>query len=143
MTPRARRIGGLLGCALLALAGCSSPPFSPFARCEGECPLPPTIKPVANWVHPASGGQIRRTDVLHVTASDNIRIAHVEFFWEGIKVHAGVVAGAPYTVPWDGYPGVNLGGYTDGTPVNFMAIATDVEGNADTTYVTAVFETSP
>jgi hypothetical protein len=127
---------------LSILAACGDGPFAPAARCEVDCPLPPTVKPVANWVHPASNAFIRRTDVLHVTATDNIRVAYVEFYWEGIKVHAGVVAGAPYTVLWDGHPGVNLGGYSHGNLINFRAIATDVEGNADTTDVTARFDTS-
>src|SRR5688572_25045292 len=108
MTPRVRRIGGLLGCALLTVAGCSAPPFEPFARCD-SCPIPGTVGPVGNWVFPQELDWVRATDILHLSATDDIRVAHVEFYWVGMKVHAGVVAAPPYTVPFTGYPGINLG----------------------------------
>ncbi len=126
----------------LVTSGCSSPSFAPFERCEVDCPLPPTVGPVANWVFPGPGAPVRATDVLHVTAVDDLGIAHVEIYWEGLKVHAGVIAGAPYTAPWLGLPTITVN-YTDGDPVNFMAIATDMEGNADTVFVTAQFEADP
>jgi len=128
--------------ALLLTGGCGSAPFAPFAQCD-SCPLPETDPPVGTFLFPQELEFVRATDFLHVTATDDIRVAHVEIFWVGLKVHTGVIATPPFAAQFEGHPGINLGMVKDSAPLYFSALVTDVEGNVDTVEVIARFDRFP
>jgi hypothetical protein len=120
---------------LILLGSCSQGSFSPLGRCEVDCPLPPTVPPVITWVQPTPGAVVGRTSDLVVSATDNVGVERVEFYYSvlGFKLHPGSVGAAPYRAV--------LGKYFDGfpdpaAPIFVYAVAWDLEGNSDTATIT-------
>ena len=131
---------------LVALLGCGAPPFKPPAFCD-SCPLPPTTPPVVRFIAPSPGDTITRSYTLIVAATDDKQVTGVEFFRslgdptgaDWIKLQPGLIAASPYTLDLSRYP--------DSLPttkefIHLLAVAHDVEGNADTADVTVYFDAS-
>lgn len=97
--------------------------------CIEGCPLPGTIPPVVTWVRPSPGGRVTVESELLVSATDDIQVTHVDFFYYGHRLLPATVAAPPYRII--------LGQYFHdwpvvGGPMTLTAIGWDVEGNADT-----------
>lgn len=141
------RIVGRWAPLLAALLGCERPPFSAPGACD-SCPPPPTKPPVVHFVSPLNGGQIDRSSLLTVSATDDKQVTGVEFYRaagdptnnDWIKLHPGQITAAPWVL--------DLSRYQDSLPtsIDFIylhAIAHDIEGNADTDVVFVKFNWTP
>lgn len=131
--PRPSILGGTF--ALLLAGGCAGEPFAPPAAC-GECPLPATVPPKVSFIVPSPGGTVNETTSLTAVATDDRKVAGVQFYYSWIKLH-------PYTIDAGPYQRV-LGQYFHGFPICpadilLEVVARDVEGNADTAQVAAHF----
>ena len=63
------------------------------------CPPPDTTPPTVSITSPASGATVSGTITVTANASDNVAVADVQFFLDGVAGPDDTTA--PYSVPWD------------------------------------------
>ena len=123
---------------LLPLLACGGAEFSEQPYCHSDCDLPHTDPPSVHFVSPSPGDTFFLTTVLVAAATDDKGIDHVQF-----DFHDGVdwipLTPAPLQAPpWT----VEFGRYADtvrlhvNVQLEVRAIAVDIEGNADTAFIT-------
>jgi hypothetical protein len=83
-----------------------------------------TTAPVVALTSPAVGATVSGSVILTASATDNVAIASVQFFVDGVAVGAAIVEG-PYEVSWSTL-GVDNGSHT------VTAVARDAAGNQTT-----------
>jgi hypothetical protein len=86
--------------------------------------VPDTTPPTVTLTAPLANAQVGGSTVLTATASDNVGVAQVEFFLDGVS-SLGVASAMPWTTTFD-FSGVSAGVHT------LTAKATDAAGNAAT-----------
>ena len=87
------------------------------------CPRPDTTPPTVSITSPASGATVSGTITVTANASDNVAVADVQFFLDGVAGPDDTTA--PYSVPWDTSTSSN-GSHT------ITAVARDTSGNQTT-----------
>jgi hypothetical protein len=89
--------------------------------------------PSVTFVTPSNGSTVSGLSVsLSATADDNVAVANVRFFVDGVAIGSPVTA-SPYTITWD------CTGMADG-PHRLDAIAQDTSGNSATSSINIIVE---
>ena len=90
--------------------------------------------PSVSIASPVAGAVLSHVSLITVTATDNVRVAEVDLFADGI--HVGSSAQAPYSIGW------NTTAVTNGIH-SLTAVARDFFGNQATSAVTVVTTVNP
>jgi hypothetical protein len=89
--------------------------------------------PSVTFITPPNGSRVSGPSItLTATASDNVAVANVRFFVDGVAIGSPVTA-SPYTITWD------CTGMPDG-PHLLDAVAQDTSGNSATSSIKIMVE---
>jgi hypothetical protein len=98
---------------------------------NGAGPIPDTTAPTVSITAPSNGATVSGTTAITASASDNIGVAEVEFFIDGVLKYTD--ASSPYSYNWD------TTAYDNGNYA-IEAKAYDEAGNTDTDSITVTVD---